>query len=86
MFSFPTYADLWTFVGLIMIIDLKKFSFMHLLRLPMGALRNFMKYNGEVLLPFYKAVYFINGGYIIDKLFTILRLVSKPELMDKVST
>lgn len=68
--------------GFVVVIDLKKMSLRHLTKLNFSVLKRLLKYASEGLLCLLKNVHYINGGYILDQLFKIFKVLCKPELLE----
>lgn len=54
-------------------------------RLQLSILKRMLKYAGEGLFCHLRAAHFINGGFVLDKLFKIFKAFSSKELFSLVS-
>lgn len=67
--------------GLIVLIDMKGTSLMHMTKLKMGAIKKYLSFLQEGFPMRLKIIHFINSVYFIDKLLALVRVFMKSELM-----
>ncbi|XP_057658030.1 alpha-tocopherol transfer protein-like isoform X1 [Diorhabda carinulata] len=67
--------------GLIVLIDMKGLSLMHMTRMKMGAIKKYLSFLQEGFPMRLKVIHLINSVYFMDKLLAILKVFMKSELM-----
>ncbi|XP_030757202.1 alpha-tocopherol transfer protein-like [Sitophilus oryzae] len=70
--------------GLIAVIDMRGFSLMHLTRLKLTAIKNYLQFLQEGIPLQLKVIHVLNAVYFFDKIMNIIKVFMKTELINMI--